>query len=232
MTEIDRSRDRSKYIKIDGMYHPIRVNGTLIRPVMLQQMEEYYDKMKNVWGKTTDKRDEQLCREGNELINEYLRARPRISNRDNVLIGWANTVSSLLDRCRWNECRPKQNITNEPTRMSFQDKVMRRTLGRTWAGRPKNNEWQDEDDVKTVKTSNRRKHQAVYVARESHDGDQNNYCPGQDFSPVSEEEFDSFCGQDEEEDQYLAGRMKEVCDELYNTTLENCRTKKKQTYAE
>ena len=132
MIGIDRSRDRSKYtnqarmIKLkDGTIQKIRVNGTLIRPVMLQRMEEYYDKMTNVWGRTTDEQDEQLCREGNELINEYLRARPEISNRDNVLIGWANTVSSLLDRCRWNECRPKQNITNEPARMSFQDKVMR-----------------------------------------------------------------------------------------------------------
>ena len=31
---------------------------------MLQQMEEYYDKMKDVWGKITDEQDEQLCREG------------------------------------------------------------------------------------------------------------------------------------------------------------------------
>ena len=59
------------------------------------------------------------------MINEYLRARPSISDRDNVLIGLANTVSSLLDRCRWNKCRPKEKITNELVRMNFQNRTMR-----------------------------------------------------------------------------------------------------------
>ena len=54
---------------------------------MLQQMKEYCDKMKNIWGKTTNENDEQLCREGNELIEEFLRERARISNNDNKLIG-------------------------------------------------------------------------------------------------------------------------------------------------
>ena len=54
--------------------------------------------------------------------------------------------------------------------------------------RKNNNEWQnDDDDDKTIKPSNKWKDQAVYMARENHDGDQNNYCPGQDFSLVSEE---------------------------------------------
>ena len=77
-------------------------------------------------------------------------------------------------------------------------------------------------DDKTVKTSNRRKHQAVYVAHENHDGDQNNYCPGQNFSQVSEEEFDRNTSR-EEWKKYAMN---------YITTLENGRTKKKRTYAE
>ena len=127
MTEIDRWRNRSEYTKQKLKEEPNQTirRKTIPRPIMLQQMKKYCDKMKNIWGKTTNEHDEQLCREGNELIEEFLRDRETISNNDSELIGWANTVSKILDRCRWIECRPKENITNEPSRMSSQDKVMR-----------------------------------------------------------------------------------------------------------
>ena len=82
----------------------------MYRPILLQQMEEFCDKMDRYWGKTTNRQDEQLCSEGNKLIDkacgvdEYLRARGLISN--NELIEWATIVSRKLHRCRWNERRP------------------------------------------------------------------------------------------------------------------------------
>ena len=127
MTEIDRWRNRSEYTKQKLKEEPNQTirRKTIPRPIMLQQMKKYCDKMKNIWGKTTNENDEQLCREGNELIEVFLRQRPRMSPKDYEMIGWANTVSKILDRCRWIECRPKEKITNEPARMSFQDNVMR-----------------------------------------------------------------------------------------------------------
>ena len=89
MTEIDRWRNRSEYTKQKLKEEPNQPIRRKIkpRPIMLQQMKEYCDKMKNIWGKTTNENDEQLCREGNELIEEFLRERARISNNDNKLIG-------------------------------------------------------------------------------------------------------------------------------------------------
>ena len=159
-------------------------------------MKEYCDKMKNIWGKTTNEHDEQLCREGNELIEVFLRERPRMSPKDYEMIGWANTVSKILDRCRWIECRPEEKITNEPARMSFQDKVMSglqrmkqwNRMRQRQMNQPKSagegNEMKiisniedyrgidikagDGDDDKTVIASNTWEKHAMYAGRDGH----------------------------------------------------------------
>ena len=64
-----------------------------------------------------------ICRVGNVLLDRAMKLKK--SRVSNSLRSWMDKTDELMGRCRWIECRPNETITNEPARMSFQDRVMR-----------------------------------------------------------------------------------------------------------
>ena len=92
-------------------------------------------------------------------------------------MSWINKTDKLMRWYRWNEGEQEENYTYDPAR-------------------------DDHNDDKTIKTSNKQNGQAVYAVQEGLGRDWNQYCLSQDYSQISEEEFDEFCEQDEYEDQW------------------------------
>ena len=73
--------------------------------------------------------EENICRSGKVLLDRAMKLnKSRVSKS---LMSWMEKTDELMGRCRWIECRPKEKITNEPARMSFQDNVMSNVM-RQW----------------------------------------------------------------------------------------------------
>ena len=73
---------------------------------------------------TTNDEEEQLCAEGNQLIQWTKQMSEKMidlrGNKDrDELLEWTRKASELLDPCRWIECRP-EGSTNVLTRANHQ----------------------------------------------------------------------------------------------------------------
>lgn len=73
------------------------------------RMKEVCDILYNTFGKATNEEEENMCREGQSLIERAMRSNEK--RRNNILMSWIDKTDELMGRCRWIECRPERSTS-------------------------------------------------------------------------------------------------------------------------